>query len=59
MISGPGGYDLCSYSDASTAASFITSTGDFSFTSIDFPTFSEQTITFETTVTSGDSTETF
>ena len=59
MITGPVGYNLCSYSDAYTTASFSASTGDFTFNSIDFPTFSEQSIVFEITVNSGDSSETF
>ena len=59
MLVGPDGYDLCNYSDELTTASFDTFTGDYSFTSTDFPTFKDQTITFETTVTSGNSNDYF
>ena len=54
MVDGPAGLDLCSYNDSGmTVATFDTSTGSYSFTSIDFPTFKEEKMTFEITGTSG------
>ena len=60
IVGGSNGHDLCSYGDTLTSTSFNKDTGDYSFKSIDVPTFkSVTTVIFEITVTSGLSSETF
>ena len=49
MIAGPNNYDLCNSSGGLTTTTFDVSTGNYSFKSIDFPTFGAQTITFNVT----------
>jgi len=44
-----GDHDFCLYSDELTASAFNTETGNFTFQSVDFDTYGNQTLVFEIT----------
>ena len=48
--------DLCNYSSGATTTTFNPKTGDFTFQSDDVVNFGSQSLTFEITATSGEST---
>ena len=58
MITGPV-QNLCNYSDVSTTAVFDIITGQYTFTSTDFPTFGIQTVAFEITGSTASSSDLF